>query len=273
MRDPAAGGAKARNGDSPAPTTGRSQRRKAVPDGTGLVAERSGINLYSESGLHARMKELLSGPEDRLEALVDGKVVDIVKADGELVEVQTGSLGKIASKVLALALSGRKVRVVHPIAVETTIRRLDPATGELVSTRRSPKRGDFYSLFDELVNAPSFIASRNVTVEVALVRATEIRVRDGSGSWRRRGDSTRDRLLDEVLSSRRLRTRGDWLRLVPGRLPLPWSSTSLGEALGIGPERARKILYCLAKAGLVVESGRDGRRKLYEPAPRAGRRR
>lgn len=245
--------------------------KAGMSGGAGLVAERAGINLYSEGSLHAALKERLSEPGDRLEALVGGKVVDLVKADGELVEVQTRGLGKIKAKVLALAAAGRRVRVVHPIAVETLIRRLDPGTGELLSTRKSPKRGDLYSLFDELVNAPCLIGTAGISVEVIFVRDAVIRVRDGSGSWRRRGDRLADRLLEEVLDSRRFSTRREWLALIPKSLASPFTSDSLAAALGIPPDRARKILYAYAKAGLLADAGKEGRRKLYEraSAPRA----
>jgi hypothetical protein len=231
-----------------------------------FVAENSGINLYSEHSLHASLKEYLAVPGDRLEARVGGKVVDLVRADGELVEVQTRNLSKVASKVLALAAAGNRVRVVHPIVVEKVIRRLDPKTEELLSTRKSPKRCDLYDLFEELARAPGLIASRNVTVEALLVRTAEVKTRDGSGSWWRKGDRTVDRELLEVVSSRSFRTRGQWLALIPKSLPPPWTSAALGEALGIESDRARKLLYCLARAGLLAEAGREGRRKLYERA-------
>jgi hypothetical protein len=231
-----------------------------------FVAENSGINLYSEHSLHASLKEYLAVPGDRLEARVGGKVVDLVRADGELVEVQTRNLSKVASKVLALAAAGNRVRVVHPIVVEKVIRRLDPKTEELLSTRKSPKRCDLYDLFEELARAPGLIASRNVTVEALLVRTAEVKTRDGSGSWWRKGDRTVDRELLEVVSSRSFRTRGQWLALIPKSLPPPGTSAALGEALGIESDRARKLLYCLARAGLLAEAGREGRRKLYERA-------
>lgn len=236
---------------------------------SGFVAERSGINLYSEHSLHSSLKEYLAVPGDRLEALVGGKVVDLVRADGELVEVQTGSLGKIVPKALTLAGGGHRVRVVYPVSVEREIRRLDPKTQELLSVRKSPKRGDVYSLFDELVKASGLIASRNVTVEVLLVKTVEVKTRDGSGSWRKRGDRTVDRELVEVLSSRSFRTRGQWLALIPKSLAPPWTSAALGEALGIGSDRARKVLYCLARAGLLAEGEKDGRRKTYVRAKAA----
>ena len=232
----------------------------------GLSAEKEGINLYAEYSLHEELKNYLASPGDRLEAPVEGKVIDLVRSGGELVEVQTRQLGKVAGKALALAAKGYKVRVVHPIEAERLLRRLDPVTEEVLSTRKSPKRGDLYALFDELVHAPGLIAARNVTVEALLVRSVETKTRDGTGSWRRRGDRTVDRELAEVISSRAFRTKAQWLALIPKGLPAPWTSASLGEALGIKPERARKILYCFCRAGLLVETGKAGRAKAYAKA-------
>ena len=121
------------------------------------------------------------------------------------------------------------------------------------------------------MRATGLIGARNVTVEVLLVSCREIRCRDGSGSWRRRGDRILSRDLGEIRGSRSFSKRSDWLALLPGGLPPPWTSASLGEALGIGADRARKILYSYTAAGLVAEAGKEGRRKLYVPAARAKR--
>ena len=235
------------------------------PEGPGalLAAERSGINLYSERSLHDQVKRLLAGPGDRIEAAVGGRVVDLLRSDGSVVEVQTRHLYALLPKVRALAGRGIPVRVVHPIPESLEIRRRDPDSGRIVSTRKSPKRGDIWTLFDELVKAPNLISLPGVAVEVLLVRATEIRVRDGTGSWRRRGDRTEDRFLDEIVGARSWESREDWLSLIPRDLPEPWNSETLGEALGIAPTRARKVLYSMARAGLLREEGRAGRRKLY----------
>lgn len=228
-----------------------------------LAAERSGINLYSERSLHDQVKRLLAGPGDRIEADVGGRVVDLLRSDGTAVEVQTRHLYALLPKVRALAGAGIPVRVVHPIPETLLIRRRDPESGDIVSTRRSPKRGDLWSVFDELVKAPDLISLPGVAVEVLLVRAVEIRVRDGTGSWRRRGDRTEDRFLEGVVGAASWETPEDWLGLIPRDLPAPWSSETLGRVLGIAPVRARKVLYSLARAGLLREEGREGRRKLY----------
>jgi hypothetical protein len=256
--------------------SGRSSGAPVRPDAASrplVAAETSGINLYAEGSLHAQVKLHLSEPGDRFEVAVEGKIVDLLKADGEIVEVQTGSLAKIEAKVLALARSGRKVRVVHPIAVESEIRRLDPKTDELLSVRRSPKRGDVYELFGELVRASGLVAARGVTVEALMVKTAVTRKNDGTGSWRRKGDRTVDRELVQVLESRAFRTPAQWVALIPDDLDPPWTSSSLGEALGIQAARARLVLYCLARAGLLVECGKDGRRKQYSRTLRRSQKR
>ncbi len=226
------------------------------------VAESPGIGLYAERGLHAALKAAYGARAGaRVEAAVAGRVVDVVLPD-ELVEVQTRNIGAIAEKILHLACV-MPVRIVHPIVVETLVERLDPEDGSLVSSRRARTRRDFYSLFDELVRASIVIASPNVRFDVVLVRVRELRVRDGSGSWRRRGDRvlSRDRL--EGVSTTSLDCRADWLALIPAALAEPYDSGMLGEALGIPAMRARKLLYAFARAGLLVPAGKAGKRKLY----------
>jgi hypothetical protein len=230
-----------------------------------FAAERTGINVYSEYSLHEQLKAYLARPGDRLEALIEGKVIDLARADGELVEVQTGHLGQLTPKALGLAAKGYRVRVVVPISAERRLRRLDPETGEVISVRMSPKRCDEYSLFDELVHASGLIAASNVTVELLIVKSLETKTRDGTGSWWRKGDRTIDRELVEVLSSRSFCTKDQWFAVIPTGLAPPWDSESLGEALDIRPERARKILYCLCRAGLLAESSKkNGRHKAFE---------
>jgi hypothetical protein len=227
-----------------------------------LVAENPGIGLYSETGLHASLKaRYAAAPGARVEVRVAGRVVDVVLPD-EFVEIQTRSLGSIATKIMRLACVG-PVRVVHPIAVSTTIRRIDPGSGELQSERHSNARRDLFSAFDELVRASDLVASPNVSLDFVLVSVVETRIKDGSNSWRRRGDRVLSRELQQILETRSLESREDWLGLLPATLAQPYDSETLGWALGIQPVRARKLLYTYCRAGLLRDAGMRGRRKLY----------
>ena len=58
--------------------------------------------MLREGSLHASVKAMLAEPGDRLEVPVGRFVIDLVRVDGELVEVQTGGFGPLARKLDAL---------------------------------------------------------------------------------------------------------------------------------------------------------------------------
>ena len=75
----------------------------------------SGIGVLREGPLHAAVKDLLARPGDRAEVPFGRYVIDLVRADGELVEIQTGGFSPLGPKLDAL-LDGHRMRIVHPVA-------------------------------------------------------------------------------------------------------------------------------------------------------------
>lgn len=67
--------------------------------------------MLREGPLHAAVKVLLAEPGDRLEVPVGRFMIDLVRADGELVEVQTGGFGALGGKLDAL-LDEHRMRIV-----------------------------------------------------------------------------------------------------------------------------------------------------------------
>jgi hypothetical protein len=201
-------------------------------------------------------------PSVRFEVPVLGSIVDALLPTGMVIEVQTSGLGAIAAKVIRLARSGHPVRIIHPVVAGSRIIRLDPGDGRIVSNRKSPKKRGFYDVFRALVHAPQLLVEPQVSIEIPLVEVEDIRMNDGRGSWRRKGDRRVERSLVGVLGSSLFASPEDWLGLVPLEGE-PWSSASLATSLGTSPEVARSILYTFAKAGLLVDAGKNGRFKLY----------
>ncbi len=218
------------------------------------MIETKGINLYAEYSLHDALKRYYAGSGGRLEVDIDGRIADAVRADGEIIEVQTKGLWAIQAKVASWADAGRRVRVVRPITVLRRIERRSEA-GELLSSRKSPKKEDFWDLFEELVRTPLLIGRDEISLEFISIAATEERrvlscpVRRGRHL---RDYKTVDRRLDELYSSRVLSGRQSWLDLLPQDPPPPWTSASLGSALDIGTRRARLVLYTLCRAALIA---------------------
>jgi len=221
------------------------------------------IGLLAEKSLHADLKVWYASPGDRLEARVDGFIVDVVR-DAQLIEIQTGHLAGMKRKLTRL-LDGHLVRLVHPIAAEKWIVR-QTAGGEPIGRRKSPKQGRPIDLFAELVRIADLLLHPHLTLEILLTREEEIRRDDGRGSWRRRGWSIHDRRLLAVVDRRAFASVDDYLALLPRALPRPFSTRDLAAAAACRLRLAQQAVYTLRRiAGLEIV-GRRGRFLLYARA-------
>ena len=225
------------------------------------------IGGLNEKSLHRQLKEHYQTPESRLEESIDGYIVDVVTPD-ELIEIQTGNFAGIRTK-LSVLLQKNRVRLVYPVAAETTLLLLNE-DNSLLSSRKSPKRGSIYSAAAELLYLAELLTHENLTIEVLLVRQDEIRSNDGRGSWRRRGISITDRVLVEIIHSTRFTAGTDYLRFLPDGLPSPFSNMDLAEHLpstgtgARGKQRvAGQISYLLRKLELLEIAEKKGNRLLF----------
>jgi hypothetical protein len=104
---------------------------------------------------------------------------------------------------------------------------------------------------------------KNLSIELVIVDITEKRIDDGRGSWRRRGASISDRLIDVWRQSIVLSKPKDYYRFIPFRKGEGFSVRDLAEKAGIDAGLARKTLYVLNKMGLVERTGKLGRAYQY----------
>ena len=213
-----------------------------------------------EGPLHAAVKALLAEPGDRVEVPVGRFVIDLVRADGELVEVQTGGFGPLGKKLDAL-LDEYRIRVVHPVAVERRIVRVDE-DGQVLGARRSPKRATAVAVFDKLVAFPSMLTHPNLTIEVLLLREDHIRRRQPTTTRRRTRDPGERRLV-KVLGRVSLRTPDDILAALPALPPEPFSTREFAALLRCSMLLAQRTLYCLRTIGIVEPAGKRGHAPLH----------
>ena len=220
----------------------------------------SSVGVLREGPLHAAIKAALAQPGDRLEVPVGRFVIDLVRADGELVEVQTGGFGPLRDK-LSVLLAEHRVRIVHPVAAERRIVRIDEH-GEVVSVRRSPRRATAVEVFDKLVAFPALLADPNLTVEILLLREDHIRAAGPVRSGRRTRDPGERRLVN-VIERIEIGVPHDLLALMPG-LPLaPFSTRELASLLRCSTRLAQRTVYCLRVIKLIEPAGRRGPSPLH----------
>jgi len=216
--------------------------------------------VLSEGALHAALKARLAEPGDRLEVPVDRFVIDLLRADGELVEVQTGGFGPLAAKLDAL-LDAHRMRIVYPVAAERRIIRIDEH-GQVLTTRRSPKRATAAAVFDRLVAFPSLLLHPNLTIEVLLLREDHVRG-PGPTTTRRRTRDPGERRLVDVLDRITLRTAEDVVAALPDLPREPFTTRELAAVLGCGTLLAQRAVYCLRAIGIVEPAGKRGRAPLH----------
>ena len=215
-----------------------------------------------ETSLHSSIKDWYTLPGDRLEVKVGNFIIDIVR-DDLLVEIQTRNFSAIKKKLKSL-VRDHNVRLVYPIPKKKWIVRVAEPNGEVIGRRKSPRKGRLVDLFDELVWMPLLIREPSFTMEVLMIEEEEIRCKDGRGSWRKKGVSTKDRKLLDVFERAKFSEIEDFVRLLPHNLDLPFSNKSLAESAGLSIRQARRITYCLRRMGAIRKVGKRRNELLFD---------
>lgn len=218
------------------------------------------IGTLNEGALHAQLKEWYRLPGDRLEQEIDGYVVDLVRGD-LLVEVQTGGFAPLRRKLEALTAE-RPVRLVTPVAMTRRIVRLTDE-GEVLSARRSPKRGRLENVLAKLVSFPALLCRPTFELDVVLTHEEERRVHRPGKAYRRHGWVVLGRALVEVEGSHRLAGPADVVALLPDGLGESFDTADIAEAGSFDRRLAQQLVYCLRGMGACEAVGKRGRSVLY----------
>jgi hypothetical protein len=219
------------------------------------------IGTKNETSLHRDLKFRYAGLGGETEAEVDGFVADGINAEGEYIEVQTGSFGPLKKKAAGLALQHR-LRVIYPVIITKYIEVFNKK-GRRLYRRKSPRKGSPWDLFDVLVYAPNLPLIPGLVIELALVDAAEQRVQDGKGSWRRRGISIHDRQMLTLHDTITLEKPSDYIRFIPFKMNEQFTSALLSQRVGIPVDLARKVLYVFVRLGLVEKTGKKRNALVY----------
>jgi hypothetical protein len=228
----------------------------------GSPEKQRGIGTLNENPLHAALKRYLAGPGDRFEVEVDGSVIDLVRPDGSLVEIQTGTFAPLKAKLTRL-LKQQRVELVHPIAVVKWLVKEDD-DGQVLDRRRSPRRGVIWDCFAPLVSIPHLMAHPHFSLAVLLVELEERRRHHPGRAWRRRGWVVHERSLLSVQASHTFPTAQSLANLLPADLPHPFTTADIANALPTNRSLAQKIAYCLRAMEMIQPAGKQGNTILYE---------
>lgn len=215
------------------------------------------IGTLNEKPLHASLKAWIAEPGDQFEVRIGRFVADIVRGS-LLIEIQTGSTFPLKRKLHAL-LKHHAVHLVIPIARQKTIITIDE-DGNVVSSRKSPKRGELLDVFHQLVNLRELLGDANFSVEALLIHVEETRRPRTTRKRRWKDWEVHERRLIEVFDHVSFHHPGDFLAAIPSTLNEPFNTADLARAIGRPRRVAQKIAYCLREMGAlaVVDRKRSG---------------
>ena len=219
------------------------------------------IGTRNESSLHKTLKFQYAGPGGKTEAAVGDYVADGISKSGEYIEVQTGSFAPLLKKIKTISANA-KVRIIHPVIVCKILEVYDEK-GVFLYRRKSPVKGTPWDLFDVLMYAPELALLKGVTIELILTDITEKRVKDGKGSWRRKGMSIKDKVLTTWHEKRVFAKKSDYLRFIPFKKGVEFTVSSLAAECGIRDSIARRALYVLTKIKAVKRVGKTRNAWVY----------
>ncbi len=225
------------------------------------------IGLLQERSLHAALKKWYARRGDKIEVPLEGFHIDLVRGD-LLIEIQTRNFFALKKKLPKL-LEQHRLRLVHPIAAEKWLVRVAADGITEISRRRSPKRGTFEDIFDELVSIPALLDHPNFSLEILLIHEEEIRRVRGAGEkpakrtrFPRDWDRHDHRLL-QVVDSRVITSLDDLRAFLPSNLPTPFTNRDLARTLGGHYSRAQSMTYVMRQIGILERVGKRGRAILY----------
>ena len=227
--------------------------------------------MLVEFTLHRELKSLYSDDRAAIEVRLGQHRIDVLD-DERLVEIQVSPLGALRDKIRVLA-DAHRMLIVKPIAYRKYIVHVE--NGRPVRRRLSPKRGEIWDLFAEMVHAAREFGHPNVALEVVLTEEEEWRrERRGRRRWRRRPYRIEDRRLLEVVQTHRLADGADFRALLPADLARPFTTADLGLALDRPKWLARMVTYSMRHMGALAAVGKKGNHILYDwPTPARSRRR
>ncbi|MBP1581812.1 MAG: hypothetical protein J6A26_05395 [Oscillospiraceae bacterium] len=220
-----------------------------------------GIGTLGEKPIHAAIKYTIEPNDSYHEVSIGGSVADIVTEQG-IIEVQTRSLFSMKKK-LDLFLQEAPVTIIHPIAQRKWLCWVDEESGEVSSPKRSPKSGQAYDAFMELMYLRDYLLHPNLTIQFWMLEVEEYRFLNGRGKDRKNHATRYQQVPLDLKEIVNCHSGEDYLALLP-QLPSPFTRKELQKTAKRSDRWAQRTLYTLEQLHLVHRCGKEGNSILYE---------
>lgn len=228
----------------------------------GIQRERHQIGILSEKTLHAILKNYYEPDEDKQEIPIDRYVADIYTGE-EILEIQTAQFNRMRDK-LTVFLKEYPVTIIHPISDTKWLYWIDEETGEISEKRKSPKRGNPYSIFAELYRIKAFLKNPNLKIQIVMLDMEEYKLLNGWGKQKKNNASKYDRIPVRITKEILIERKEDYLQFIPYDLEEPFTTVEFAKHVKISKQLAGVTLNLLNYLEVVNRIGKKGNAFLYE---------
>lgn len=185
------------------------------------------INTYNESQLHEKLKKLYAMEANGLmEVKLDDTpwICDILDENKNVIEIQTSNLSALTEKAGYILETGRKLKIVHPIAESKWIE-LYGRDGQLIHRKKSPKKASFFDSLRGMTQIAPLFLHENCELEILYCEISEMRRKTELPSQNQTKSRRRlkewlpmGKRLEKITRKERFSTKEDWLKLIPESL-------------------------------------------------------
>lgn len=220
------------------------------------------IGTKQEKTLHQTIKYYLTLDESLHEIKLENKIVDIYQ-EGEIFEIQTQGFDKMRDKLSTL-LPLYNLTIVFPIAHIKTIHSVNNC-GEVVQTRRSPKKQSPFEIFKELYKIKQYLNHPNLHFKIIMFLSEEIRDIVPKKHVRSKGYVRNDQIVTDIVKEYNIYTKEDFnLLLDELNLPEEFTTADIRKLTKTSVKTSVLVLNILLYLGIVEKTGNKNRYILYK---------
>ena len=177
--------------------------------------------------------------------------------------LQTQGFDKLRSKLEALLLN-YKVTIVYPIPYIKQIYLINEY-GEIISNRKSPKKGSALEIFKELYKIKSYLKNDNLKFKIIMFNSDEYRDQIPKKHVRSKGYKRNDQIVSEIIKEYDINKEYSLVNLLDDlNLPEVFTTEDVRKKGKVSKKTSSLVLNILSCLGYVEKIGTKNRYNVYK---------
>lgn len=217
------------------------------------------IGIQKEHNLHKVIKYMIDPTGIYHEVKINGKIVDVYLND-EIYEIQTKAFNNLRAK-LSSFLKDYKVTICYPLVCSKIINRINDE-GEIISIRKSPKKGKLVETLVELYKIKNHLKNENLQIMILEIDIEEYQQVVEKSYKNHHGRLRINQVPIKLHKVTYLKDSRDYKMLLP-LLPDEFNASDLAKNLNISKHSVGYIIQVLKYVDVVEVIKKDGKKHIY----------